>query len=384
MRQKAGSAIHILILLVLGFSPWLFAQAAKPPSLKEQLEAQYAPGTVLVIQKAGILGATQGSSRTCAAIYQGSNLKQSGVSCTAALKESSRLLSVGEKVHPAEIQVNLAQEQISFWIVECDSCNTGTLSSSYKALIEFRFPKAYLEKASVPEVEDIIGQVLSPDESAPQQPAQSVSDVLMNSDVVKMVKAKLGDEIVISTIKSSACNFDTSVDGMVKLKQAGVSDPVIQAMRDTHDAAPETASEQGNEPEPANAPSLDVSGRWSVRLSEGGFGSPVVGLEQHPDGGVIGTWAHRGIVVGSIEGVLQGNILTYTMRQSRFDPGGRGWGDEADTSNVTACPGTFRGTITFYGDTASGILEGEDCHGTVQHALLNLKSCQQCKPPGNR
>jgi len=246
------------MLLVLWVSPWaLFAQTAKPPSLKEQLEAQYPPGTVLAVKKEGILGVALSSSKTCAAKYRDGNLKPPEVSCTAPLKDSSRLLTVGEKVHPSEIQVNLAQEQISFWIVECDSCNKGTPSSSYKALIEFQFAKAYLEKGSVSEIEDTIGQVLSLDEGADQQsqPAQNSSDVLTNSDVVKMAKAKLGDGIIISTVKSSACNFDTSVSGMVKLKEAGVSDPVIQAMRDAQEAAKAAENESvpaGNsEPEMA-------------------------------------------------------------------------------------------------------------------------------------
>jgi hypothetical protein len=45
-----------------------------------------------------------------------------------------------------------------------------------------------------------------------------------------MVKAKLADSIVIQKIKSSTCEFDTSADALIKLKDAGVSDTVIQAM----------------------------------------------------------------------------------------------------------------------------------------------------------
>ncbi len=128
----------------------------------------------------------------------------------------------------------------------------------------------------------------------------------------------------------------------------------------------------------------NVSGRWNVRLRVGGFGSPAIGLEQNPDGSVIGSWAHRGIVVGTIEGILQANTLTYTMRQARFDPGGKGWGDEADTSTVLNCSGTFSGTITFLGDAASGSFEGGDCRGTIQNADITLKRCDQCRPPGHK
>ncbi|HEV2378956.1 MAG TPA: hypothetical protein VG206_04075 [Terriglobia bacterium] len=58
----------------------------------------------------------------------------------------------------------------------------------------------------------------------------SAGAALTNADVLKMIAAKLGDAIVISKIKSSRCNFDTSTDALIKLKRDGVSDPVIQAM----------------------------------------------------------------------------------------------------------------------------------------------------------
>lgn len=280
MRYRIVLVIGILTLLVLGVLPGpLRAQA---PSLKEQLEAQYAPGTVLVVQKEGILGVAPASGKTCAAKFLNGNLKPPDASCTAPLKNSSRMLTVGEKVNPSEIQVNVAQEKISFGLVECDSCNKGATSSSYKALVEFQFAKGYLEKGNVPEIEDTIGQLLSIDQSEDQQtqqPTQNPSGVLTNADVVKMVKAKIGDGVIISTIKTEpCCNFDVSVNGMIKLKEAGVSDGVIQAMRDAQ-ASANAASDQGAPPgeqgaappteaqavQPTPAPSVPGQLRFSVR-----------------------------------------------------------------------------------------------------------------------
>jgi hypothetical protein len=243
----------------------LFAQTAKPPSLKEQLEARYPPGTVLAIQNEGILGVVPTSARTCPASYQGGKLSPDA-SCTAQVKNSSRLLNVGEKVYPSKIQVNLAEEKISFGIVECDSCNKVAKSSN-KSQIDFQFGKGYLEEASVPAVEDVISEVLSIDEGGEQQPQQAQGspavqgqqgeapdEVLTNSDVVKMAKAKLGDGIIIGTIKTTACNFDTSVNAMVKLKEAGVSDRVIQTMRDAKAAVNEPAPATSPEPQQGEAP----------------------------------------------------------------------------------------------------------------------------------
>lgn len=57
-----------------------------------------------------------------------------------------------------------------------------------------------------------------------------VSSIVKNEDVIKMVKAGLSDEIVLQKIASSPVAFDVSVDGLVTLKDAGVSDKVIQAI----------------------------------------------------------------------------------------------------------------------------------------------------------
>jgi hypothetical protein len=61
---------------------------------------------------------------------------------------------------------------------------------------------------------------------APRASAQT----LTNADIVRMVQAKLGDDVIISEIKHSTCSFDTSPTALIKLKEAGVSDTVLEAM----------------------------------------------------------------------------------------------------------------------------------------------------------
>ncbi len=66
--------------------------------------------------------------------------------------------------------------------------------------------------------------------SAPAtQAAQKPVNGLTNADVIRMVEAKLGDDLIISKIKSSASDFDTSIDAILKLKAAGVGEAVIRA-----------------------------------------------------------------------------------------------------------------------------------------------------------
>ena len=64
-------------------------------------------------------------------------------------------------------------------------------------------------------------------QSAPQ-PAGSAG--LNNDAVVKMAKAGLSDDLIVSTVTSSPGTYDTSADGIIALKGAGVSDRVIAAL----------------------------------------------------------------------------------------------------------------------------------------------------------
>lgn len=69
--------------------------------------------------------------------------------------------------------------------------------------------------------------------AATQEPGKSSGDTsFTNTDIVALIKARLPDSVIISKIKSSSCNFDTSTIGLVKLKDAGAGDSVIQAVMD--------------------------------------------------------------------------------------------------------------------------------------------------------
>jgi len=62
------------------------------------------------------------------------------------------------------------------------------------------------------------------------RPSSAPSEVLTNEEVIRMTVVKLPDSVIVTKIKNSTCKFDISTDGLIKLKQAGVSDAVIQAM----------------------------------------------------------------------------------------------------------------------------------------------------------
>jgi hypothetical protein len=55
-------------------------------------------------------------------------------------------------------------------------------------------------------------------------------EVLTNDDVFKLVKAGMGEEVILGSINSKPAKFSLSTDDLISLKQAGVSDKIIAAM----------------------------------------------------------------------------------------------------------------------------------------------------------
>lgn len=55
-------------------------------------------------------------------------------------------------------------------------------------------------------------------------------EILTNETVMTMIKAGLGEELIISKIKASQNQFDVTTDTILKLKNEGVSENVIKAM----------------------------------------------------------------------------------------------------------------------------------------------------------
>jgi len=79
----------------------------------------------------------------------------------------------------------------------------------------------------------------------------AAQQVMTNDSVIKLVKAGLSDDLIVTTINSSPGAYDTSTDGIIALKTAGASDKVIGAII-TRAAAPAAPSASG--PNSANTP----------------------------------------------------------------------------------------------------------------------------------
>ncbi len=209
MRQKLGTPVSILSMLFTAFIPCSLTagQAAAPPSLQEQLQAQYKfvkmgsdsngptvieEGTVLAIQKGGILGVPWSSMKACPATYENTTLKPPGTLCAqgrgqgvkrgfgmlkshipggSAVPDSktnsdTQFFKKGDKVYPSSLTVDLKNEKIDLGVVACDTCNKTDPPTYFKSEVDFHFPAGYLEKADVSKVEDTLAEVFSIDNSS--------------------------------------------------------------------------------------------------------------------------------------------------------------------------------------------------------------------------
>ncbi len=196
MGQRIHISIQVAALMLAGIMPSLAAaQGAPAVSLADQLSAQYTmvkmgadssgpavveAGTVLVIQKGGILGVPYSDVSIVPTKYQDgkiqtpNNLMMKGIGHAfshfgSSKQQTTHLFQVGEKVYPSRINVNQANDKVTLGIIACDSCNNTNPPTFFKADLIFQFAKGYLATANPPQVMDVIGQVFTIDDSGGQQ-----------------------------------------------------------------------------------------------------------------------------------------------------------------------------------------------------------------------
>jgi hypothetical protein len=185
MSEKFGRLIPAIVFLTVSTFPFSTARAQAPVSLQEQLGAQYKlvkmgsdtsgysvvdKGTLLAIQKGGILAVPYGDQNILANKYEGGTIHApSGLSLMGrksimgkfGKEQTTHLFAVGDKVYPMRIDVNVAKDTVTLGIVACDTCNKTDPPTYNKANVVFQFPKGSLANATAGGVEDTIGQVLS-------------------------------------------------------------------------------------------------------------------------------------------------------------------------------------------------------------------------------
>jgi|HubBroStandDraft_3_1064219.scaffolds.fasta_scaffold26243_3 hypothetical protein len=208
MGQKMGQKLEGMIsrvIVVVGATilfATLFATtfplpraSAQAVSLQEQLAAQYKavkmgsdtsgysvvdPGTLLAVQKGGVLGSPYSEKTSLTNRYEGGTVHAPSGLAVAGKKallgrfsqsegQTTKLFAKGDKVYPTKVDVNVDKDTVTLGIVACDTCNKTDPPTYNKANVVFQFPRGSLAKASAGDVEDTIGQLLSVSDDSQQQ-----------------------------------------------------------------------------------------------------------------------------------------------------------------------------------------------------------------------
>jgi hypothetical protein len=184
MSKKFHDLMPGIVLLATMTFPMALA-SAQAVSLQEQLAAQYKlvkmgsdtggysvveKGTLLAIQKGGILAVPYGDQNILSNKYEGGTIHApSGLAMMGrksimgkfGKEQTTHLFAVGDKVYPMKIDVNVSKDTVTLGVVACDTCNKTDPPTYNKANVVFQFPKGSLANAAAGGVEDTIGQVLS-------------------------------------------------------------------------------------------------------------------------------------------------------------------------------------------------------------------------------
>ena len=160
-------------------------------------------------------------------------------------------------------------------------------------------------------------------------PPAAAAAPMSNDDVIKMVKGGLGEATVIQAIDGAEPGFNTSPDGLVKLKQGGVSDNVIQRILAKKGAAPAAASTAAAA---ACKECGTVTGIREINKpgQASGLGAVAGGVLGAVVGRQVGGSGHRtaGTVVGAAGGAVAGHMIEKKAKEGkvfeigvRFDDG---------------------------------------------------------------
>lgn len=137
-------------------------------------------------------------------------------------------------------------------------------------------------------------------------PLMLAQQALNNDSVIKLVKAGLSDDLIVSTINASPGAYDTSTNGLIALKAAGVSDKVVAAIVVKANAPAEVASAPAPSAPAADDPDDPASphepGVYMIATATDGK-RKMVYIDR---GGAGGEKMHRGFASASMDAEIPG------------------------------------------------------------------------------
>jgi hypothetical protein len=165
-------------------------------------------------------------------------------------------------------------------------------------------------------------------------PVFYAQQVLNNDSVLKLVKAGLSEDLIVTTVNSSPGKYDTSADAIIALKKAGAGDKVVAAMILKASGSKPSGSVESS-PAPAGPPqgNTDPTGISQLVLASGGPPAGVDSIGVYYFDKVANGWkevpaevvnfkaqgglkhlASAGVIKGEMTGFIGGNRSSLTLK----------------------------------------------------------------------
>ena len=133
--------------------------------------------------------------------------------------------------------------------------------------------------------------------------AQPTSKGLGVADVVKLLEAGVGEDVVIAKIKQEGKGFDLSTDDMLELKKAGATSAVLKAMMNPNPNPAPSQSAGSPSAQPSDLPDeqgvyIRIRGEWQAVVPE------IVNMRT---AGALGHAFSAGIAKAKMKGDVQGS-----------------------------------------------------------------------------
>jgi len=154
-------------------------------------------------------------------------------------------------------------------------------------------------------------------------PVLFAQEALNNASVMKLVKAGLSEDLIVTTINSSVGAYDTSANGLIALKKAGATDKVIAAVllkASGASAGAPAASPAASNPAPAGSASnaivlapgalpagVDSIGVYYLDKNGSTWQEVPAEVVNFKAGGALKHYASAGVLKGDMMGIVGGN-----------------------------------------------------------------------------
>jgi hypothetical protein len=137
---------------------------------------------------------------------------------------------------------------------------------------------------------------------------------LTNESIVKLVKAGLSEDMIVSMVNAQPAKYSLNTDDIVALKTAGVSEKIIVAMV-TRSAAPAPAAPPTPAAAPAPAAPTGLPNEVGVYYKKGDTWVEVLPeIVNWKTGGFLKSMATAGVVKGDVNGRITGKNSRNTVK----------------------------------------------------------------------